>query len=341
MKLWLFLPFVLVVTHQKSCRNTYTAAFISIPPGLDGTSKMVGVTYRRSDLPSRRDAATNPQDSNDNARELDLCSTQTPPKLLRDLPPINRRRELLLRQTPQISSLILASLILGESAVNAQEVTEPVIKSKTIVITGANSGIGFEACKRLMTKGHTIILACRSMDKAQEAIYRIQQDTTISSFRGTLIPAECDLADMSSIQNFVTKLPTHTKIDTLCLNAGVARNTAATDCARTKDGLELTGMMMMMLLLTVAAFIEWESISFISNLLRFAYLCFKVGVNHFGHFYLNHLMLPLLANDGRIVVTASSVHDPESPGGAQGLPATLGALNGLQQFGKDCEMIGE
>ena len=53
-------------------------------------------------------------------------------------------------------------------------------------------------------------------------------------------------------------------------------------------------------------------------------------------------MLPILANDGRIVVTASSVHDPESPGGAQGVPATLGNnLNGLQQLGKDCEMIGE
>ena len=62
-------------------------------------------------------------------------------------------------------------------------------------------------------------------------------------------------------------------------------------------------------------------------------------MNHFGHFYLNHLMLPLLASDGRIVVTASSVHDPESPGGAQGVPATLGTINGLKQFGKDCEML--
>jgi short chain dehydrogenase len=222
---------------------------------------MRGMTdHRRSDSQSRRDAVTSPQEINDaDARELDLCSS-TP------TPPINRRRELLLRQTPQkISSLILASLILGESSMNAQQqVTElePVIKAKTIVITGANSGIGFEACKRLMTKGHTIILACRSMEKAQEAIHRIQQQdtTTISSYHGTLIPAECDLADMSSIQTFVTRLPTRTKIDTLCLNAGVARNTAATDCARTKDGLELTGMMMyddmlLLLLLTVATFV--------------------------------------------------------------------------------------
>jgi protochlorophyllide reductase len=65
----------------------------------------------------------------------------------------------------------------------------------------------------------------------------------------------------------------------------------------------------------------------------------QVGVNHFGHFYLNHLLLPMLAKDGRIVVTASSVHDPESPGGAQGESATLGDLLGLQQFGRDCEML--
>jgi protochlorophyllide reductase len=37
-------------------------------------------------------------------------------------------------------------------------------------------------------------------------------------------------------------------------------------------------------------------------------------------------------------VTASGVHDPESPGGAQGVPATLGDLKGLEQNGKSCEM---
>ena len=42
---------------------------------------------------------------------------------------------------------------------------------------------------------------------------------------------------------------------------------------------------------------------------------------------------------GRVVVTASGVHDPESPGGAQGIPATLGDLSGLEKEGKNCEMI--
>jgi protochlorophyllide reductase len=47
----------------------------------------------------------------------------------------------------------------------------------------------------------------------------------------------------------------------------------------------------------------------------------------------------MMENDGRIVVTASSVHDPESPGGAQGVPASLGTLDGLRLQGKDCEML--
>ena len=66
----------------------------------------------------------------------------------------------------------------------------------------------------------------------------------------------------------------------------------------------------------------------------------KVGINHFGHFYLNHLLLPKVnKNGGKIVVTASSVHDPDSPGGAQGIPATLGNLKGLERDGRLFEMV--
>jgi protochlorophyllide reductase len=38
-------------------------------------------------------------------------------------------------------------------------------------------------------------------------------------------------------------------------------------------------------------------------------------------------------------VTASGVHDPDSPGGAQGSKATLGDLSGLKNQGRFCEMI--
>lgn len=140
------------------------------------------------------------------------------------------RRDILI----QTQALVLSSLVLGTDSIPtfAQDVPKQVI-----VVTGSNSGIGFEACKRLAAQGHTLVLACRTIEKAQRAAERIQETTAVT---GTLIPAECDLADMKSIRSFADTLKI-SKINTLCLNAGLSRNTAATDCARTIDGFELTG----------------------------------------------------------------------------------------------------
>jgi hypothetical protein len=67
----------------------------------------------------------------------------------------------------------------------------------------------------------------------------------------------------------------------------------------------------------------------------------SVGTNHFGHFYLHHLLQTksALAKNAHVTVTASAVHDPDSPGGKQGTTATLGDLQGLQDLGRACEMI--
>jgi hypothetical protein len=149
----------------------------------------------------------------------------------------SRRRDLLL----QTQGIILASLLVGTDSIpsHAQDLAPP--SKMTIVVTGSNSGLGFEACKRLATQGHNLVLACRTANKARLTAERIQETTNVS---GNLIPMACDLADMSSIKSFTENLPGligNARIDTLCLNAGLSRNIDARDCARTKDGFELTG----------------------------------------------------------------------------------------------------
>lgn len=144
-------------------------------------------------------------------------------------------------------------------------------------------------------QGHEVILACRSFFKANDAATRIQMELDDPNLK--LIPIECNLADLNSIKACVDNISQSSskKIDAVCLNAGIARNTAAKDVLRTDQGFELT-----------------------------------IGTNHLGHFYLTNQILPLINKGGRIVVTASGVHDPDSPGGAQGSKATLGNLAGLE-----------
>lgn len=89
----------------------------------------------------------------------------------------------------------------------------------------------------------------RTIQKANEAADKIKTNiandsddavsaiSTIKSLK--LIPMECDLADLSSIDSFVKKL-NGDKFDAVCYNAGIARNTEAKDVARTKQGFELT-----------------------------------------------------------------------------------------------------
>ena len=76
----------------------------------------------------------------------------------------------------------------------------PDLTGKVIIITGANSGIGFEAAKEFARKGARIILASRNKNKAEAALLLIQSEIPDSQAE----VLQLDLANLKSIQQLQT-----------------------------------------------------------------------------------------------------------------------------------------
>ena len=108
----------------------------------------------------------------------------------------------------------------------------PDLTGKTAIVTGANSGIGFETAKAIAYKGATVILACRTMQKGEEAAGEILKDHP-----GVIVEAwPIDLASLAAIKEFTGSIrKNHSKIDILVNNAGVMMP----PYGKTKDGFEL------------------------------------------------------------------------------------------------------
>ncbi len=103
---------------------------------------------------------------------------------------------------------------------------------RTAVVTGANSGIGFETARALARKGARVILACRSETRGQDAVARIRDETPAAS--AELLPL--DLASLDSVRAFAAELQAgHQGLDLLINNAGVM----VPPRSKTEDGLEL------------------------------------------------------------------------------------------------------
>ena len=54
--------------------------------------------------------------------------------------------------------------------------TIPSLEGKTIIVTGANSGVGFELCRHLLSKNAKVVMACRNQKKAEVAIDLLRKD---------------------------------------------------------------------------------------------------------------------------------------------------------------------
>ena len=103
---------------------------------------------------------------------------------------------------------------------------------RVFLITGANSGIGFEATKALVDKGAHVVMACRSRLKAETAVAQIEA----SGPSGSTEILEMDLADLDSVRRGAEAfLAEHDRLDVLVNNAGLMAIPKRT----TEQGLEM------------------------------------------------------------------------------------------------------
>ena len=143
----------------------------------------------------------------------------------------------------------------------------PGQEGRTVVVTGANTGIGFEAAAVLAQRGAVTILACRDTGKAERAAARLSSAGTGAG--ATVSVVRLDLASLESVRAAAAQIrASHPRLDLLINNAGVMMPPRGTSA----DGFEL-----------------------------------QFGTNHLGHFALTGLLLEaMLAVPGSRVVTVAS-----------------------------------
>ncbi len=140
------------------------------------------------------------------------------------------------------------------------------LAGKTYLITGANTGAGFQAAKILLSKGAEVVMLNRNEAKSKKAISDLKAELGANAKVSFI---QVDLAELSSVRagaaEVIKKVP---KIDALMCNAAIAQVPTQ---KITKDGFES-----------------------------------HLGVNHYGHFLLCGLLYDKIEESrGRIVVVAS------------------------------------
>ncbi|USD67442.1 SDR family oxidoreductase [Vibrio sp. SCSIO 43136] len=138
--------------------------------------------------------------------------------------------------------------------------------NKTYLITGANTGAGFQATRILLAKGATVVMLNRNAAKSKAAIAELKQEFGAQAKVSFI---QLDLAKLSSVRQAAAEiLETVPQIDALICNGAIAQIAKQT---LTEDGFES-----------------------------------QLGVNHYGHFLLCGLLFERIdASQGRIVVVAS------------------------------------
>lgn len=108
----------------------------------------------------------------------------------------------------------------------------PAQTGKTIIITGATSGIGFEAALALAAAGAEVVIASRNPSKGAAILSKIRQICPDARVNFMIL----DTSSQISVRSFCDSwLSSHKKIDTLILNAGISNVPSREE---TVDGFE-------------------------------------------------------------------------------------------------------
>ena len=142
---------------------------------------------------------------------------------------------------------------------------------KSIIITGGNSGLGYQTAKQLANEGGWhIVIASRNKERVDAAIEALRQETGYASFEGLAL----DLGSLDDVRRFAQAWTTVERpaLHAIVCNAGLSPMSNS----QTADGIDMI----------------W-------------------GVNHLGHYLLVHLLSPYLAEPGRVIFVSSGTHIPE------------------------------
>ena len=107
------------------------------------------------------------------------------------------------------------------------------LSGRTYIVTGANSGVGFETTQQLVKQGAHVVMACRRPDAGEEARQNFK------NLNGSSEVIKCDLADLDSVRSFVEEFKKeHDQLDGLNCNAGMVN--MENKPKYTKHGFEYT-----------------------------------------------------------------------------------------------------
>ena len=153
----------------------------------------------------------------------------------------------------------------------------PDLSGKITFITGANSGLGYYTAKALAEKNAHVVLACRTLEKANSAIFKLKS----LNAKGKFTPFELDLADLNNVSAIGSKISSEFEnIDLLINNAGIMHPPKTVSVQGFEIQFAVNHLAHMLLTLKLLPLIEKKEKSRIVTVTSGAQFFGKVGWNN-------------------------------------------------------------